>query len=277
MERSRLSGGYVGSVKVAKPVTQPKNRANVVDSQWLGRQQMDPYENLSDDDHIAFLQLEKEFRSEMELAHSESNSNWDYAATDYMNKTLAAANALGVEALANFSVHSSDRSEQARNFNDFLRAVDNVIVQMRIANSRNRNAMSVGLTEAQKTKIHHFIEKIRGEVESSTAPNAKKEKLIDILAKLAQEVSKVRTRYDRFADLARSLAGLSADVEREGARPWWPWFEKIMGQLDDAKEAEPKLPKPPEIKKIEPPRKELPGPDAGSENGRQDLDDEIPF
>lgn len=237
---------------------------------------MDPYENLSEDNHVAFLQLEKEFRNELEAAQEDQNSNWSYITADYMNKTLAAADALDVGAFSGFSVNTRDNNEHSENFNDFLRAVDNVIIQMRIANSRSRNAMSVGLTEAQKTKIHHFIEKIRGEVESSSAPDAKKEKLYDILAKLAQEVSKARTRYERFADLARSLAGLSADVEREGARPWWPWFEKIMGLLDDAKEAEPRLPEPPEIKKIEPPRKELPKPDGGYGSGR-DLDDEIPF
>jgi hypothetical protein len=242
---------------------------------------MDPYENLSEDDHVAFLQLEKEFRNELEMGQEEQNSHWSYITADYMNKTLAAADALGIDALSGFIVNTRDDDEHNANFNDFLRAVDNVIIQMRIGNSRARNLMSVGLTEAQKTKIHHFVEKIRGEVEASTAPDAKKEKLYDILAKLAQEVSKARTKYERFADLARSLAGLSADVEREGARPWWPWFEKIMGLLDDAKEAEPKLPKPPEIKKIEPPLKELPKPDGGYGNGDygegESPDEEIPF
>ncbi len=238
---------------------------------------MDPYENLSPDNHVAFLELEKGFRNELEFAQEDRNSIWIYATADYMNKTLAAANALGIRALSSFSVNTRDEDEHLENFRDFHRAVDNIIIQMRIANSRNRNAMSVGLTETQKTKIHHFIDKIRTEVGSSTAPDAKKEKLYDILEKLAKEVSKARTPYEQFADLARSLAGLSADVEREGARPWWPWFEKIMGLLDDAKGAEPKLPRPPEIKKIEPPLKELPKADNGSNNGIQDSDDGIPF
>jgi hypothetical protein len=235
------------------------------------------YEDLPEDDHVAFLQLEREFRNELEAAREDQNSNWDYTTADYMNKTLAAANALGVDALSGFSVDTWDDNERSANFYDFLRAVDSVIIQIRIANSRTRNAMTVGLTEAQKAKIHHFIEKIRAEIEACTALDSKKEKLYDILAKLAQEVSKARTRYERFADLARSLAGLSADVEREGARPWWPWFEKIMGLLDDAKEAEPKLPKPPKIKKIEPPRKELPKPNGGDGNDGRDADDDIPF
>lgn len=238
---------------------------------------MDPYENLSEDNHVAFLQLEKEFRNQMKMAEDFPDSNWVDFTASYMNQTLAAANALDVAALSQFSVNTRDVKEHRANFDDFLCAVENITIQMRIANSRSRNAMSVGLSEAQKTKIHHFIEKIRSEVGTSTAPVAKKEKLYDILAKLAQEVSKARTRYERFADLARSLAGLSADVEREGARPWWPWFERIMGLVDDAKEAEPKLPKPPDIKKIEPPRKEFPKPDGGYGNGGSDMDDEIPF
>ncbi|WP_408595413.1 hypothetical protein ACIPCF_19675 (plasmid) [Paracoccus marcusii] len=236
---------------------------------------MNPYEELSEDDHVAFLQIEKEFRQQMEDMQEDRNSNWSYVTADYMNKTLAAAAVLNIDALTGFTVSTRNSDEHRENFDDFLRAVDNVIVQMRIMNSRNRNAMTVGLTESQKSKIHHLIEKIRAEVEGSTTPPDKRDKLFDILNNLAKEVSKDRTRYERFADLARSLAGLSGDVEREGARPWWPWFEKIMGLINDAKEAEPKLPKPPEIKKIEPPRKQLPEPYG--EDDYKDPNDEIPF
>jgi hypothetical protein len=237
---------------------------------------MEPYETLSEDNHVAFLQLEREFRMEMEEAQDNSSSNWQYATADYMNKTLAAATALEIDALAGFSVDTRDSDAHSNNFNAFLRAVDNVIIQIRIANSRARNAMSVGLSEAQKSKVHHYIEKIRSEVEASGATTGKKERLFDILSTLSNEVSKDRTRYERFADLARSLAGLSEEVERKGARPWWPWFEKIMGLFDDAKQAEPQLPRPPEIKKIEPPRKELPKPNP--KKGPEDtMDDEIPF
>lgn len=232
---------------------------------------MNSYEELPEDNHAAFLHLEREFRREMHHLQEDQNSNWSYVTADYMNKTLAAATALDVDALAGFSVTTRDMDEHRENFDDFLRAVDNVIVQMRILNSRTRNSMTVGLTESQKTKIHHLIEKIRTEVEASTTPESKKDKLFDILNNLAKEVSKNRTRYERFADLARSLAGLSGDVERDGARPWWPYFARIMGLIDDAKEAEPQLPKPPEIKKIEPPRKQLPKP------SEPQGDDEIPF
>lgn len=132
--------------------------------------------------------------------------------------------------------------------------------------------MSVGLDPDQKSKIHTLIEKIRKEVEASAASVAKKEKIYSIISNLSEEVSKARTGLERFGDLARGLSGISREVAEEGAEPWWKWFKAVMGIVDDAKESEPQqLPKPPEVKRIEPPKKELPKP------GNSDLDDDIPF
>ena len=75
----------------------------------------------------------------------------------------------------------------------------------------------------------------------------------------------------RFGDLARGLAGISKDVAEEGAEPWWKWAKLIFGEVNEAKDAEPQLPKPNEVKRIEPPRKELPKPLD------RNLDDEVPF
>ena len=127
--------------------------------------------------------------------------------------------------------------------------------------------LSAGFSEAQKTKLHALIEKMRSEVDQSGAHQDKKDKIFNILSILAKEVSKDRTGFGRFADLARALAGLSKEVEQEGAQPWWKWFKLAMGVVDDAKEKEPALPAPEEPKRIEPPKKQLPKPD----------NDEIPF
>ncbi len=230
------------------------------------------YEELPDDDFAAFMLLESEFRQVFETHIQEPESNYEYHSADYMNKTLAAAKALGIEALSNYEVTTSSRSREFGDvFTAFLRDVDNIIIQMRIHNSRRAKAMSVGLSPEQKTKIHALIEKIRREIEVSAASVGKKEKLYTIISNLAEEVSKARTGLERFGDLARGLSGISKEVAQEGAEPWWKWFKAAMGIVDEAKETEPQLPKPPEVKRIEPPRKELPKP------SRADLDDEIPF
>lgn len=231
---------------------------------------MDQFDNLSDDNNIAFMQLESGFRKKFEDEFGEANTKYEYFAADYMNKTLAAARALGIEALSAYIVDES-RRDFRDTFTTFKRDVDSIIVQMRIHNSRRGRAMSVGLNAEQKTKLHALIERIRTEVEASSASIGKKEKLFAIIANLAEEVSKARTGLERFGDLARGLSSISREVAQEGAEPWWKWFKAAMKLVDDAKESEPQLPKPPEIKKIEPPRKELPKPT------RTDLDDEIPF
>ena len=120
--------------------------------------------------------------------------------------------------------------------------------------------MSAGFTEERKTKLHALIEKIRGEVDQSDAQQDKKDKIFNILSVLAKEVSKDRTGFGRFADLARAPVGLSKEIEKEGAQPWWKWFMLAMSIVDDAKEKEPVLPVPEAPKRIEPPKK-IPKPD----------------
>lgn len=228
------------------------------------------YEELPDDNYAAFLQLESEFRAEFNA--TSEDSNWSYAAADYMNKTMHAAKALEVEALAHYQRPPSYKNpEFSEIFDAFLHDVDGVIVQIRITNARHRKGMSVGFSPEQKTKIHALIEKIRKEVDGSNSSASKKEKLFHILSALSKETSNPRTKFESFGDLARGLAGLSSDIAKEGAEPWWKWFKLAMGVVDEAKESEPLLPRPPEIKRIEPPRKELPKPE------RANVDDDIPF
>lgn len=234
---------------------------------------MNPYDDLPDDDYVAFLQLEREFRTEFE-SHMEGGDNWDWHAPDYMNKVLAAATQLGVEALAAYGTPIGHKLDHDL-FTTFQRDVDHIIVQMRIIHARRIGSLRVGLSSEQKTKLNAHITKIRLVVEESTASPGKKDNIFKILAQLTAEIDKDRTGYERFADLARSLAGLSKEVAQEGAEPWWKWFKLAAGVIDEAKENEPKLPPPPEVKKIEPPRKELPKPKSKSSG--TSMDDEIPF
>ena len=234
----------------------------------------DIYPEISDDNYIAFLQLEAEFRKEFEHGLEERSINYDYSSRDFMNKVLSAAKALEIDALSEYDLSAIERNDFQELFDDFLRAVDSVKIQVRIANSRCKKKDSVGLSQTEKSKLQALIEKIRVEVEASKSSVSKKERIFEIVSELSKEINKDRTPYARFGDLARGLAGLSNEVSKEladGAEPWWKWFKVAMGVIDEAKEAEPKLPKPPELKRIDPPRKKLPPP------SRTDMDDEIPF
>ena len=228
---------------------------------------MNIYDDLPADDLEAFLQLEAIFRKEYEDTLESNQNNWRTLRQSYANKTLAAAQALEVVELVQYHNLLQEEEIEYETMQQFLRSVDRLIISVRVKRSRHFKAMSVGFTPEQKSKVHAFISKIREQVETSAALVAKKEKLFAILANLTREIDQPRTGFERFTDLARALAGLSKEVENEGAQPWWPWFNRIMGILDGAKETELQLPKPLEVKKLEPPK---------SQNPKADLDD-IPF
>lgn len=228
------------------------------------------FSDLPDDNNLAFIKLHSDFKKEFEFNLQGSDSNFRYHAANYMNNTLAAASALDVVELGNFGVTPSNAKRFDDDFAHFSIAVENIVIQIKIKYSRRNTAMSVGLTVEQKSKIHILIDKIREEIECSSAVTAKKEKLYKIISALALEVDKSRTGLERFGDLARGLSSVSKELA-DGAEPWWKWFKLIMGEVDEAKESEPALPKPEERKKLEAPRKQLPKPDTN------DLDDEIPF
>lgn len=230
------------------------------------------FETLHENDYLAFIQLEEGFRKQLDidLAEQDSAFTFDYLVLNYMSMTLAAADEIGIEDLQGFRI-PFEKNEIGDSYYRFRREVDSVKVRFKIRHSRQLKEMSVGLSEDQKKKIHALIEKIRSAVEASSASQDKKDKLYEIIAKLSKEVSKSRTGFERFTDLARGLAGLSKEVEEEGARPWWKWFALAVGVVDEAKEEEPRLPKPEEVKRIEPPKKQI------SNRNRPDMDDDIPF
>ena len=232
----------------------------------------DAYEDLPEDDEQAFLHLEFEFRRTFEELMEDFSTNYNYVASDYMNKTLAAASALNIEALGAYTALDHDNRVFYDQFNLFRRDVDNLIVQMRVLTSRRKRSLSVDLSPEQKTKVCALIDKIRQQVEASSASQDKKDKLFKLLSALQLEVDRRRTRFEYFGDMVRGLSALSRHAAEEGAEPWWKWVKMIGGILDDAKSSEPALPAPPQRKRLEPPRKALPKID-----GYSDMDDEIPF
>ncbi|MGF1552267.1 MAG: hypothetical protein ACFBWO_07185 [Paracoccaceae bacterium] len=229
------------------------------------------FSDLSDDKYVAFIQLHSEFESEFNSLMGDSNSNFEYCASNYTNKTIAASQALDIDAFLTFRVEFENSREFSAEFSAFKRAVEGLIIQIRVRYSRQIKERSVGLSDEQKSKIHSLINKIREQVGKSSASTDKKERIFTIIAKLSEEIDKPRAGLERFGDFARGLAGVSKDVA-DGAEPWWKWFKVIMGVVDEAKSSEPQLPPPSDIKKIEPPRKI----ERGSRFA-DDLDDEIPF
>jgi len=193
---------------------------------------MNPYDDLSDDNFIAFLQLEREFREAFEN-QMEGGNNWEWHAPDYMNKVLAAAAEFEIDALKDHVVPEG-KALDYDGFSTFQRDVEHVIVRMRIQLARRANSMRAALNSEQKAKLHGYVTKMRSEIDVSLASTGKKEAIFDLLAKLDAEIDKDRTGYERIGDLARHLAGLSGVVANDGAEPWWKWFKLFAGVIDEA-------------------------------------------
>jgi hypothetical protein len=226
---------------------------------------------------LAFARLEKKFRARLEtnLDNSQNGNSWDYHVIEYMNHTLAAADALGLDFLEFYSVpNETNTSNLGDIFNAFRSDVDRYTVRSHIRNVRSGPSTSLPLDDNDKKHIRAYITKIKEIVEASALELGKKEALMNRLNAFLAEVDKDRTSMQRFQDFIMGLARTTADATEE-LEPTWKWarlIAAIFGARYDNENA--KLPPPP--KRIEPPK---PKPlQSGRRNGRRgDMDDDIPF
>jgi len=233
----------------------------------------DLYDNLPDDNELAFVELESHFRQQLEsdIGNSDQGAEIAYMKLQYINQIVASAKALSIEPIAAYEVPVNEND--IWDFHkEFSTDVMNLTIQISINHSRRKRKFSVPLSGPEKQKIRHYIEQIRLLVEESDYSQDKKDSVFNKLSELTLEIDRDRTRFEIIADGIRSIARLSGDVEREGAEPWWKWVKLIFGVVDEAKENEKSLPAPEKRKKLEPPRKRIAAPKP-----TRDLDDEIPF
>ena len=228
---------------------------------------------------LAFVRLERKFREMLEsnIEHSNNMNTYNHYVIEYMNHTLAAANALGLDILEFFSVPDpNDTSNLTETYGHFRQVVDGYTVAVHIRNIRVGPATSLPFDENEKKHIRAYVTKIKEIVDASALEAAKKEALLNRLNAFLAEVDKDRTSMQRFQDFIMSLAKTTADATEE-LEPTWKWarlIAAIFGARHDAENA--KLPPPP--KRIEKPKQQLPPP-AVRRNGarRTDMDDDIPF
>jgi len=226
---------------------------------------------------LAFARLEKKFRDRLDnnQEQSQSNQSWNHYIIEYMNHTIAAAEALGLDFLDFFTVpDEDDTSNLSSIYSAFRKSVDSFTVRIHIRNVRSGPSTSLPLDENDKKHIRAYVTKIKEIVEGSALETAKKEALMNRLNAFLAEVDKDRTSMQRFQDFIMSLARTTSDATEE-LEPTWKWarlIAAIFGARYDTENA--KLPPP--QKRIEPP-KPKPHPPARRNGARQEMDDDIPF
>jgi hypothetical protein len=229
---------------------------------------------LPDDPQLAFVEFEKICRERVHEAEQEASQSQygdpDPQRLEYINKVIAAAKEYKIDGLSDWTVPQvNDRISER--YQQFTADVDHITITIRIRNAPRINKYSVGLDQSTKTKIHHFVEQIRGVIGQAELRVKKRDALYDKLNTFAAEVDRIRTRFEAamalYVDFCDAIG--QGFNKLEPARKFIDSISTMMGRaksLED--EARPALPPPP--KRIEPPRRSLPPPPPPD-------DDEIPF
>ncbi|MCL2715086.1 MAG: hypothetical protein FWD68_11010 [Alphaproteobacteria bacterium] len=207
---------------------------------------------------LAFARLHRKFRDRLEAnLERKQDGRKDWCVIEYINHTLAAAQALGLDFLNGFTVPRMPDDDKPSDFNDictsFMAVVDSYTVHVNIRHFRKDSpaSVSVHINGKERKRIRACVDKIR-EVVRPAAMNA--EKKVALLARLdafLADVDYVETSMGRFADFIMVIAR-ATDNAREELQPAWKHAQHIAAIFALRCDAEyAKLPRPEE--RCEPP------------------------
>jgi hypothetical protein len=222
---------------------------------------------------MALVRLERKFRAayEKNIEHSDGNGSYNHYSIEYMNHTVAAARALGLDLFDFWELPSEKKGSIYDEYQKFRHQVDNYTVQVQIAHIRSGPKNSVALDPTEKKHLRAYADAIKDVIDKSALATAKKERLFDKINAFITELDKDRTPLQKFNDIVLSLANTGGEAAEE-LEPAWKWVKlgaAILGIRQETEQT--KLPSPP--KKIEPPKRQI----APPKKARQEMDDDIPF
>jgi hypothetical protein len=212
----------------------------------------------TDDPEMAFVRFEEivRDRSQEAISRCGNDSATEYE-LEYMNKVIGAAQHFGIEMLGETTLPKWGDQDVYWRYRQLLADVDKFTVQVRLRHFGEAKRFSVALSAAAKTKIHHFIGKIRDAI---TALDVSQEKRDELLAKS-------RTHYQ---DFCAALMAFWNAVE-----PGRKWLDSIAGVMAEARALEDATP--PALPKVKPKLQITANMAKPKESFSADLDDEIPF
>jgi hypothetical protein len=238
------------------------------------------YENLPIDPEECFLALEDICQRSMNRMIDENSSNdFDSAVRmQYVTTVTAYAQECGIDEVVAAQPSQYDYNEFAK----FSLAVKGAVARIRFRNRAVLRSTSVLLLQNTKTKIDHYITRLREAIENSDLPSERKASLCKKLEELRSELSQPRLGFSKtFTVLSLILAGLASTTTISADGP--SAVTHIMRLIGVDRETEEAA-----AQRLMPPPKALPAPivDAKppikpnaswSTRPTDDLDDEIPF
>lgn len=231
------------------------------------------YDDLPDNDELAFLKLESAFREQCDnnAFQIEQNEERGYVAADvyirYMRQTSAAAAELGL-GIANELFVPSATGFAIGDYRDFVGKIDHYRTALQIRHARRSKGYSVKFDAKTKLVIAHHLAQIREIIIVLEVDDWKKESLLNCLNNLQIEVDKDRSGYEVLGAFVIESAGILGEAA-EKLEPIRKIIDSVAGLVWGTKHAEqtPRLSAPSTPKQIPAPKtKPL-----------KDFDDEIPF
>ena len=149
------------------------------------------YVDLPEDKELAFLHLEKEFRTKLEenLEHSENNNSYVYYYREYVSMVMAAATELDIDYFDGTDWSITDRNSWD-DYKSFALAVAQYRTQVRIRHSRRTKGYSVALDHATKEKIRHHLTQLKELASKLEVPETKRDAIFAKILTLEKELER---------------------------------------------------------------------------------------
>jgi hypothetical protein len=236
------------------------------------------FENLPDDDNLAFAKLEGSARiradSVIELANQSECGDIIRPMQDYMAFIKGLADEYNIPGLANWSPSSDTENSISAHYHEFRSDAIRAAMQSMVRGRSRTKQNTVKLDAAAKEKIRFHINQIREMVNASDLTEITKRSLHLRLSSLELEIDQARTRIEFISSLAMTMADYGFDCAKKVAQ-----VTAIFSKARKTEQEEVALPVPEQRKQIEAPQEGESmrnGGIAGNKFG-SDFDEEIPF
>jgi hypothetical protein len=236
------------------------------------------YASLPDEDDRCFVEFESICRRNMTRIIGEDTSNeLDRVVREqYMAAVSAVAQACQISNVA-YEPDGSNHLNEA--FGRFSLAVQGEVARIRIRSRGMRHPYSVLLIGSTRTRIEHYVSRIRDIVERSDLDHDRKKRLRNRLDQLAAELSSPRLSFAKTMGILAAVVATTAcsvTIAADGQSAI-AHIMQLIGQDKETEEAA--------AQRLAPPPKALPAPTVKPAAARPqptweaatDLDDEIPF
>jgi len=237
------------------------------------------YAGLPDEDDRCFVEFESICRRNMTRMIDENTSReFDQMVREqYMTAVAAVALECSIQNVSYNLLANRSFNEE---FSNFSLAVQGEVARIRIRLRGMRHPYSVLLTGSTRTKIEHYISRIRDTVERSDLDYDRKKRLGSRLDQLAADLTNSRLSFAKTMGILTAILATTASsvtVAADGQNA----VAHIMQLIGHDKETEDAA-----AQRLAPPPKALPAPAVKAPPARQqsaqasaelNLDDEIPF